>query len=120
MDAQRVVELREVRKRYGNVEALKGVEITIHRGEVVAVLGPNGAGKTTSISLMLGLAQPTSGTVRSPYLPSFRYAQLAWTAVGAAHTAPLGTNLFYLGLWTVGLALLAVRAYRREQSRRLA
>jgi ABC-2 type transport system ATP-binding protein len=64
MNARPVVELREVCKRYGNVEALKGVDITIQRGEVVAVLGPNGAGKTTSISLMLGLAQPTSGTVR--------------------------------------------------------
>jgi ABC-2 type transport system permease protein len=56
----------------------------------------------------------------SPYLPSFRYAQLAWSAVGATNAAPLGTNLIYLAAWTVGLAFLAVRAYRREQSRRLA
>jgi ABC-2 type transport system ATP-binding protein len=64
MNTEPVVELSEVRKRYGDVEALKGVDIAIRRGEVVAVLGPNGAGKTTSISLMLGLAQPTSGAVR--------------------------------------------------------
>jgi ABC-2 type transport system ATP-binding protein len=64
MNGQLVVELREVRKRYGSVEALKGVDIVIGRGEVVAVLGPNGAGKTTSIGLMLGLVKPTSGTVR--------------------------------------------------------
>jgi ABC-2 type transport system ATP-binding protein len=61
---QPVVELREVHKRYGQVEALRGVDLVLDRGEVVAVLGPNGAGKTTSISLMLGLAQATSGTVR--------------------------------------------------------
>jgi len=64
MNEPPVVELSEVRKRYGTVEALKGVDLAIGRGEVVAVLGPNGAGKTTSISLMLGLARPTSGTVR--------------------------------------------------------
>jgi ABC-2 type transport system ATP-binding protein len=48
---------------------LRGVDLTIRSGEVVAMLGPNGAGKTTSISLMLGLRQPTSGQVRLLGLP---------------------------------------------------
>jgi len=64
MSGPPAVELRAVRKRYGQVEALRGVDLTIERGEVVALLGPNGAGKTTSIGLMLGLARPTSGTAR--------------------------------------------------------
>jgi ABC-2 type transport system ATP-binding protein len=59
-----VVELRGVSKTYGQVEALRGVDITINAGEVVGVLGPNGAGKTTAISLMLGLRQPTHGQAR--------------------------------------------------------
>ncbi|MFI5327594.1 MAG: ATP-binding cassette domain-containing protein, partial [Candidatus Rokuibacteriota bacterium] len=45
------------RKRYGDVEALRGIDLTIRGGEVVAMLGPNGAGETTSISLMLGLRE---------------------------------------------------------------
>jgi ABC-2 type transport system ATP-binding protein len=64
-----VVELIEASKRYGQVEALRGVSLTIQPGEIVAMLGPNGAGKTTSISLMLGLRQPTGGQVRLFGLP---------------------------------------------------
>src|SRR5262245_32838963 len=59
-----VVELSAATKRYGRVEALRGISLTIRTGEIVAMLGPNGAGKTTSISLMLGLRKPTSGEVR--------------------------------------------------------
>jgi ABC-2 type transport system ATP-binding protein len=62
--AETVVELVDAHKRYGSVEALRGVNLAIQRGEVVAMLGPNGAGKTTSINLMLGLRKPTSGQVR--------------------------------------------------------
>lgn len=57
------VELTHVTKNYGSVQALKDVSLTIEPGEVVAVLGPNGAGKSTSISLMLGMRRPTSGSV---------------------------------------------------------
>jgi ABC-2 type transport system ATP-binding protein len=54
-------QLIDATKKYGSVEALKGVTIDIELGDVVAILGPNGAGKTTSISLLLGLRKPTSG-----------------------------------------------------------
>ena len=59
-----VVELRGARKRFGQIEAVKGVDLAIGAGELVALLGPNGAGKTTSISLMLGLRRPTAGEAR--------------------------------------------------------
>ncbi|HXC75903.1 MAG TPA: ABC transporter ATP-binding protein [Candidatus Acidoferrum sp.] len=54
-------QLIEATKKYGSIEALRGVSLEIELGDVVAMLGPNGAGKTTSISLLLGLRKPTSG-----------------------------------------------------------
>ena len=56
-------ELRGVTHRYGSHTALQDVSLQLKPGEVVALLGPNGAGKTTAVKLMLGLLQPTSGTV---------------------------------------------------------
>jgi ABC-2 type transport system ATP-binding protein len=58
-----IARLEGVHKRYGAVTALDGINLTIHRGELLALLGPNGAGKTTSISLLLGLHRADQGTV---------------------------------------------------------
>jgi ABC-2 type transport system ATP-binding protein len=56
------IEVTDLRKRYGAVEALAGLSMTVGRGEVFGFLGPNGAGKTTTVKLLLGLARPTSGS----------------------------------------------------------
>ena len=55
------LELRDVRKSFGKVEALRGVSLTIGGGEIVALLGPNGAGKTTSLEIALGLRTTDAG-----------------------------------------------------------
>jgi ABC-2 type transport system ATP-binding protein len=58
------VDLDGVVKRFGAVTAVDGISLKIRPGEVVALLGPNGAGKTTTVDMLLGLAQPTEGTVK--------------------------------------------------------
>lgn len=57
------VSIDGVVKTFGTVTAVDGLTLAIHPGEVVAFLGPNGAGKTTTVDMILGLSQPTSGTV---------------------------------------------------------
>lgn len=57
------IELTELTKSYGAVKAVRGINVTIQRGETLALLGPNGAGKSTTIDMILGLTRPDSGTV---------------------------------------------------------
>ena len=57
------IDLRGVHKHFGRVRAVRGVDLAIDSGEIVALLGPNGAGKTTTIDMILGLSQPTDGQV---------------------------------------------------------
>ncbi|MGN7191309.1 ABC transporter ATP-binding protein [Curtobacterium sp. MCBA15_004] len=64
MNETPVIQLSGLRKRFGAVTAVDGVDLTIRPGEVVALLGPNGAGKTTTVDLLLGLATPTDGEAR--------------------------------------------------------
>ncbi|MCZ4500488.1 MAG: multidrug transporter ATPase [Marmoricola sp.] len=63
------VSLRGVTKDFGTVHAVRGIDLTIQPGEVVAFLGPNGAGKTTTIDMILGLSRPTSGEAEVLGLP---------------------------------------------------
>jgi ABC-2 type transport system ATP-binding protein len=59
--AETIIQTRNLVKRYGRVEALKGASITVARREIVGLLGQNGAGKTTLVKVLLGITKPTSG-----------------------------------------------------------
>ncbi|HEX6490983.1 MAG TPA: ABC transporter ATP-binding protein, partial [Gaiellaceae bacterium] len=58
------LEVRGLAKRYGAVEALKGVDLVVGEGELVGLLGPNGAGKSTLVKIGVGLVRPSAGEAR--------------------------------------------------------
>ncbi|WP_460651516.1 ABC transporter ATP-binding protein [Kribbella endophytica] len=64
MTTTTAVTLSGVTRRYGEVQAVAGVDLTIRSGEVVALLGPNGAGKSTTLEILLGLVRPDQGSVQ--------------------------------------------------------
>ncbi|HST55022.1 MAG TPA: ABC transporter ATP-binding protein [Solirubrobacteraceae bacterium] len=57
------IEVSDLHKRYGEFEAVRGIDITVQRGEVFGLLGPNGAGKTTTVEILEGYRERTSGAV---------------------------------------------------------
>jgi ABC-2 type transport system ATP-binding protein len=59
-----IIELRGLVKRYGSLTAVDKLDLSIYKGEIFGLLGPNGAGKSTTILMMLGLTEPTAGSVR--------------------------------------------------------
>jgi ABC-2 type transport system ATP-binding protein len=66
MTAEPIVSVRGARRRYGAFEAVRGVDLEVRRGELVALLGTNGAGKTSLVELVEGLAPADGGERRTP------------------------------------------------------
>jgi len=58
-----VIRLRGLTKRYGDVEAVAGIDLDVPSGTLTGVLGPNGAGKSTTLRMLTGMLAPTSGTI---------------------------------------------------------
>jgi ABC-2 type transport system ATP-binding protein len=78
VDAEQVLEARDLVKRFGDRVALRGVSLSAARGELVAVIGPNGAGKTTLLSILAGIQRPDEGSV------SRKPAEIGWVPQQAA------------------------------------
>jgi branched-chain amino acid transport system ATP-binding protein len=62
--AEALLELEEVKVRYGGIEAVKGISLRVNGGEIVSLIGGNGAGKTTTLNTISGLKRPSSGAIR--------------------------------------------------------
>ena len=99
-----VLEVKNLRKTYGDLEAVKEVSFAVAPGEIVGLLGPNGAGKTTTISMILGLLEPTAGSIRIFGRDFTKYrsetlAQMNFAAVYAQLPGNLSIwqNLFIFG-----------------------
>lgn len=77
-----MIEVRDLIKAYGHIQALKGVNFSVADGEIVGLLGPNGAGKTTIIKILTGYLQPDEGIVEVDGLDVLTQTQAAQARIG--------------------------------------
>ncbi|MBL26222.1 MAG: spermidine/putrescine ABC transporter ATP-binding protein [Rhodospirillaceae bacterium] len=112
-----LVELAGIRKSYGSVEAVHPLDLTIRKGEFVAILGPSGCGKTTLLRMIGGFAQPSAGTIRIGGLdvtalpPERRPTNLVFQGYGLFPHMTVAQNIGY------GLAIR--KTPRAEKQRRV-
>ena len=83
-----IIEVQNLRKQYEEVEALKGIDLTVEEGEIFALLGPNGAGKTTLFSILATLRKPTSGKAMVLDKDVLRYREEIRQEIGIVFQEP--------------------------------
>jgi ABC-2 type transport system ATP-binding protein len=100
-----VLSVENLSKKYGGTMAVDGISFEVERNEIVGLLGPNGAGKTTTINMILGVLEPTSGSIRIENIDVARQRSKALNCTNfAAVYAPLPGNLtVYQNLRVFGL-----------------
>lgn len=100
-----VLSVVDLHKNYGDTAAVQGVSFEVARNEIVGLLGPNGAGKTTTINMILGILEPSSGTISIEGVDLARHRSQALQRTNfAAVYAPLPGNLtVYQNLRVFGL-----------------
>lgn len=88
-----LLELNDVHTYYGNIHALKGISLTVEKGEIVTLIGGNGAGKTTTLRTICGLVKPARGTVRlnGEDLAKYRAHEIVYKGVAMV---PEGRGVF--------------------------
>ncbi len=121
-----IVELRNIVKRFGSVEALSGVSLTVRKGEVLGLLGDNGAGKSTLVKTLAGVHDPDGGEILvkgrkvSPWTPLAARKAGIETVFQDRALAPqhsIVTNIFMGREITNALGLIRVRAQVEEANR---
>ena len=85
------IDAQGLAKRFGEVQAVAGVDFTVDAGEVFGFLGPNGAGKTTTINMLIGLARPDAGTMRIAGIDCSKNPKAAQHLIGVI---PDDSNLY--------------------------
>ena len=93
MAAAPLLEIDRLHVKYGNVEALHGISLSVHQGEIVTILGANGAGKSTTLRAISGLLKPSGGEVRFDGRPAHSIAAHERVRLGIAQ-APEGRRIF--------------------------
>jgi len=88
-----LLEIDRLHVKYGNVEALHGISLSVHQGEIVTILGANGAGKSTTLRAISGLLKPSGGEVRFDGRPAHAIPAHERVRLGIAQ-APEGRRIF--------------------------
>jgi branched-chain amino acid transport system ATP-binding protein len=88
-----LLELDGLKVKYGNVEALHGVSLTVNQGEIVTILGANGAGKSTTLRAISGLLKPSAGEIRLDGRPAHAIPAHERVKLGISQ-APEGRRIF--------------------------
>jgi ABC-2 type transport system ATP-binding protein len=115
------IDVRGLRKSYGDVEAVRGVDLSVDRGEVFALLGPNGAGKTTAVRILTTLLKPDGGTARVAGFDVVAQAARVRTVIGlSGQHAAVDENLSgFENLEMVGRLYHRGRRESRERAHEL-
>jgi len=87
------LEVDDIQTYYGNIQALKGVSLTVEKGEIVTLIGSNGAGKTTTLRTIAGVLRPRKGTVRLGDRDLTKVPANEIVRLGLAHS-PEGRRIF--------------------------
>jgi branched-chain amino acid transport system ATP-binding protein len=111
-----ILEVKGLHVRYGNVEALHGIDLSVHRGEIVTILGANGAGKSTTLRALSGLLRPSAGEIWLDGAPVHEVPAHELVRRGLAHS-PEGRRIF--GTLTVS-ENLALGAFTRTDPDKIA
>jgi ABC-2 type transport system ATP-binding protein len=121
MSSDAAVETHELRKRYGDVEALAGVDLSVERGTVFGLLGPNGAGKTTAVRILTTLLRPDAGGARVAGFDVLRQPALVRQSIGlAGQYAAVDENLTgFENLQMFGRLYHLKRGVARDRAREL-
>ncbi len=106
-----VISVERLRKSYGAVEALKGIDLAVARGGLVGILGPHGAGKTTLVETIEGLRRPTSGQVRVLGLDPVTAPRAVKERIGVQ----LQTTMLQTELTALEVVRLYAALYRRAR-----
>src|SRR5579871_5947689 len=92
--AQTIISVKNLTKKYGDFEAVKGISFDVSEGEILALLSPNGAGKSTTLEIIETLREKTSGTVLVDGLDLYRQPNSIKKIIGVQ----LQTSGYYPGL----------------------
>lgn len=88
-----ILEVADLHVRYGNLEALHGIDLQVEEGEIVSILGANGAGKSTTLMALSGLVKPSSGTIHFKGIPAHKLPAHVIVHHGLAQV-PEGRRIF--------------------------